>query len=91
MLQSLALDQALRAVHIAYEQAESDFVAELVKQISIATDLKTALADKVVRRLAKFYDLQNVAIYKVNALRGYFSLLAQECGGRRNAAAVPAN
>lgn len=75
----LALDQAMLTVFNLREHDESDFVSQLLKKISPATDHQQ-LAETIVHELARFYKFQNVSIFKINALRGHFSLLAQELG-----------
>ena len=76
VMQKLALDQALQAVFIAREQAEQAFISKLLRKISDAVD-HTALAETIVSEIGKFYDFPHVSIVKINALRGYFSILAQ--------------
>jgi PAS domain S-box-containing protein len=79
LLRRLAVDQALHAMFNAYRWAERDFVSDLLQKISMSTNHKE-LAQTVVSELARFYKYRNVSIFKINALRGYFRLLAQECG-----------
>src|SRR5262249_4755719 len=55
------------------------FVSDLVKKIADAKDLRD-LARTVVIDFARFYRFENTAIFKVNALRRRFELLAQELG-----------
>jgi PAS domain S-box-containing protein len=86
-LERLMLEQALLAVFHAAERAERDFVSDLVKKIAGSKDLQE-LARSVVTELARFYDFQHVSVYKVNALRGHFRLLAQ-AQGREGGAGVP--
>jgi PAS domain S-box-containing protein len=76
----LALDQALYAVFSARARAERDFIAALGHKISASTPDHRDLAKTVCREIAEFYDFQSVSIFKVNALRGYFSILAQAKG-----------
>src|SRR5262249_6105354 len=78
-LERLMLDQAVLAVFHAAERAQSDFVGELVKKIAGSQNLQE-LAGTVVAELARFYKFHIVSIYKVNALRGHFRLLAQALG-----------
>jgi PAS domain S-box-containing protein len=78
-LERLMLDQALLAVFRAAERAEHNFVSDLVKKIVGSQDHQE-LARTVVTELATFYGFQNVSIFKVNALRGHFRLLAQALG-----------
>jgi PAS domain S-box-containing protein len=75
----LAVDQALQAVFNLRESANRDFVFDLLKEISAATDHQQ-LAETIVGEFARFYDFQNVSIFKINAWRGCFSLLAQRLG-----------
>ena len=75
----LAVDQAMLTVFNLREHEERHFVSDLLKQISAGNDHRK-LAKTIVHELAAFYKFQNVSIFKVNALRGYFSLLAQELG-----------
>jgi GAF domain-containing protein len=81
-LECLMLDQALLAVLHAWEREESFFVSDLVKRIAESKDLRD-LARTAVTNLARFYAFENVGIFKVNALRGRFELLAQELGFER--------
>jgi PAS domain S-box-containing protein len=78
-LTRLALDQSLHAVFNARERAERDFISALVRDISTVTNHK-ALAQTVVDQIANFYWFRHVSIFKVNALRGRFSILAQAAG-----------
>jgi GAF domain-containing protein/nitrogen-specific signal transduction histidine kinase len=78
-LERLALDQALLAVFNARERAEHEFISNLLKEISKASNHKI-LANTVVWRLTEFYRFQNVSIFKVNTLRGRFTVLAQALG-----------
>jgi GAF domain-containing protein len=75
----LAIDQAMLTVFNLREQDERNFVSQLLKKISAATDHRQ-LAETIVHELCRFYNFQNVSILKINALRGHFSLLAQELG-----------
>jgi PAS domain S-box-containing protein len=75
----LAIDQAMLTVFNLREHDERQFVAELLKKISAASDHRE-LAKIIVCELAAFYRFQNVSIFKINALRGHFSILAQELG-----------
>jgi PAS domain S-box-containing protein len=80
ILQKLALDQALQAVLNARDHAEKEeFVGKLLSRVATARDL-TQLAEIIVEEIAAFYDFRNVSIFKVNVLRGHFSLLAQKVG-----------
>ena len=85
---SLAVDQAMLTVFNLREHDERQFVAELLKKISAVTDHKE-LAKTIVGELARFYKFKNVSIFKVNALRGHFSLLAQELGPEGGSAIPP--
>jgi PAS domain-containing protein len=78
-LERLMLEQVLLSLFHALRREEDDFVNGLVKEISGIENLE-ALAAKVVGELATFYQFQNVSIFKVNALRGHFRLLAQKLG-----------
>ena len=78
-MQKLALDQALQAIFIARDQAESDFFSNLMREISKAND-HTSLAETIVSLIGNFYDFPHVSIFKIDALRGYFSILAQNIG-----------
>ena len=73
------LHQTLLAVLHGAERAETLFVSDLVKKIADAKNLSD-LARTVVVDVAHFYGFENTAIFKVNALRGRFELLAQELG-----------
>src|SRR5262249_9304310 len=79
MLERLNLDQSLLAVFRALERAESEFVSNLKRKIASSED-HHQLARTVVDQLARFYQFQNVSIFKVNALRGHVRLLAQALG-----------
>jgi PAS domain S-box-containing protein len=76
-LERLALDQALHSVLNAYDRAERAFVLRLINDISTSADHKQ-LAKTVVNGLVGFYGFQYASIFKVNALRGHFTLLAQK-------------
>jgi GAF domain-containing protein len=78
-LEHLTLEQAFLPLYNAIETAERDFVNGLVKEIAGSEDMQQ-VADKVVRELARFYEYQNVSIFKVNVLRGHVGLLAQALG-----------
>jgi PAS domain-containing protein len=78
-LERLMLEQVLLTLFHALRREEDDFVNGLVKEISGIENLEM-LAAKVVGELATFYQFQNVSIFKVNALRGHFRLLAQKLG-----------
>jgi len=86
-LEKLAVDQALRAIFKGREQSEQAFVGDLLRGISVATSMEK-LADVIVTGIVKFYEFQNVSIFKVNELRGYFSLVAQ-CLGPHAGTAIP--
>ena len=75
----LAIDQAMLTVFNLREHDERNFVSQLLKKISAAADHQQ-LAKTIVHELTQFYKFQNVSIFKINALRGHFSLLAQELG-----------
>jgi putative methionine-R-sulfoxide reductase with GAF domain len=75
----LAIDQAMLTVFNLREHAERNFVSQLLKKISGAADHQQ-LAKTIVHELTQFYKFENVSIFKINALRGHFSLLAQELG-----------
>lgn len=79
LLESLMLHQTLLAVLHGAERAETQFVSDLIKKIADAKNLRE-LAATVVADVAHFYGFENTAIFKVNALRGRFELLAQELG-----------
>lgn len=80
----LALEPAMLAVLNLREHDEQQFVARLLQKISSPTnDQRLAhrkLARTIVTQLAQYYKFQNVSIFKINALRGHFSLLAQKLG-----------
>jgi GAF domain-containing protein len=78
-LEGLMLEQALLPVLHLVDRAERDFVRNLVEKISRFEDLQL-LAKAVVDELARFYQFQNVSMFKVNVLRGHFKLLAQAIG-----------
>lgn len=78
-LAGIMVEQALLPVLHLAEHAESDFVTGLVQDISRIADLQQ-LAKCVVDGLARFYQFQNVSIFKVNVIGGYFKLLAQAVG-----------
>jgi PAS domain-containing protein len=78
-LEDLMIEQALLPLLSMVRQAERNFVSSLVKEISGIEDLKV-LAKSVVDGLARFYQFQNVSMFKVNVLRGHFDLLAQAIG-----------
>jgi PAS domain S-box-containing protein len=79
MLEHLVLEQAFLPLLNAIETAEREFVDGLVKQIAGLEDMHQ-VAETVVKELAKFYQFQNVSIFKVNALRGHIRLEAQALG-----------
>jgi len=79
VLKSLALEQPLQAIFIAREQAESKFKSDLLEKVAATTDL-AGIANLIVCEIVRFYHFQNVSIFKVNEVRGYFSLLAQQRG-----------
>jgi PAS domain S-box-containing protein len=85
----LAIAPTMLAVFNLREHDERQFVAELLKKISAAKNHQD-LARIIVDDLAHFYKFQNVSIFKVNSLRGYFSLLAQE-RGPDGGSAIPPN
>jgi PAS domain-containing protein len=76
LLKELGIDQAMLTVFNLREHDERYFVSQLLKKISATTDHQQ-LAETIVGELARFYKFRNVSIFKINALRGYFSLLAQ--------------
>ncbi|WP_158671946.1 GAF domain-containing protein [Bradyrhizobium guangdongense] len=78
-LAGIMVEQALLPVLHLAERAESDFVTNLVQEISRIADLRE-LAKCVVEGLARFYQFHNVSIFKINVLGGYFKLLAQAIG-----------
>jgi GAF domain-containing protein len=78
-LERLMLGQALPPVFHAVEGEGDDFVSGLVTKIATSKDFQE-LARIVVEEIARFYEFQNVSIFKVNALRGHFRLLAQALG-----------
>ena len=84
----LALEQAMLTVFNLREHDERQFVSDLLKKIAAVTDHKE-LAKTIVSELARFYRFQNVSIFKVNSLRGHFSLLAQERGPEGGSAIPP--
>ena len=75
-MERLMLDQAMVAVLRAIERDENFFITGLVKKIAEAKDLRD-LARTVVDELARFYDFDNTEIWKVNAPRRRFEILAQ--------------
>jgi putative methionine-R-sulfoxide reductase with GAF domain len=79
ILEHLMLDQALLAVFHAAERAETLFINDLVRKLADSKDLRD-LGRTVVTGLARFYGFENTAIFKVNALRQRFEVLAQELG-----------
>jgi PAS domain S-box-containing protein len=79
ILDQLGVAKLLLAVFHAHERDQHDFTYRLLKAIS-ASDNHEELAQTVVDHLAQFYRYQNVSIFKVNVLSGYFSLLAQQSG-----------
>ncbi|MCP3414262.1 PAS domain-containing protein [Bradyrhizobium brasilense] len=84
----LALEPAMVAVFNLREHDEQQFVAGLLQEISSATDHRE-LARTIVTQLADYYKFQNVSIFKINALRGHFSLLAQKLGPDGGSAIPP--
>jgi PAS domain-containing protein len=84
--EGLMLEQALLPTFHLIDREERDFVTNLMKEIAGIEDLQ-ALAKSVVESLARFYQFQNVSIFKVNVLRQRFQLLAQ-ANGRTDA--IPA-
>jgi PAS domain-containing protein len=76
VLKGLGLEQPLQAIFIAREQAEKKFISDLLAKVAAATNL-VDIANLIVSEIARFYHFQNVSIFKINKLRGYFSLLAQ--------------
>jgi PAS domain S-box-containing protein len=79
ILERLMLDQALVPLFSAIDAEENDFVNGLVKKIAGMEEMQ-AVAETVVSELAKFYEFQNVSIFKVNVLRGHVKMLAQALG-----------
>ena len=79
ILEHLLLEQAFLPLLNGIETAEREFVNGLVKQIADSEDMQQ-VAETVVSELSKFYQFQNVSIFKVNALRGHIRLLAQALG-----------
>lgn len=79
ILERLMLEQAFLSVINLIDAAEREFVNSLVKEIARLEDMEV-VAKKVVDELAAFYDFQNVSIFKINALRGHFRMLAQARG-----------
>src|SRR5262249_3392495 len=82
-LERLMVQQALIPAFHAIEREEREFVSALSKKIDdpqADSQDPQRLAEIVVRELACFYDFQNVSIFKVNAVRGHFRLLAQSLG-----------
>lgn len=84
----LAIDPAMLAVFNLRDGDQEQFVGELLKKISKATNHHD-LAKIIVADLAKYYKFQNVSIFKVNWLRGHFSLLAQQLGPEGGSAIPP--
>jgi GAF domain-containing protein len=78
-LERLMLGQVLLSVFHAAKYEESEFVSALLTKIADSKDFQE-LAKTVVQEIADFYKFQNVSIFKVNALRGHFRLLAQALG-----------
>jgi GAF domain-containing protein len=78
-LELLMLGQAMLPVFHAADREERNFVSGLVTKIAASRDFQE-LARTVVDEIARFYEFQNVSIFKVNALRGHFRLLAQALG-----------
>ncbi|MBB5049157.1 GAF domain-containing protein [Rhodopseudomonas rhenobacensis] len=75
-LRRLAVHQVLGAVFNGYERDERAFVMELIQDISRSTD-RQQLAKTVVTGLVSFFGYQYASIFKVNAIRGHFTMLAQ--------------
>jgi PAS domain S-box-containing protein len=73
LLRELGVDQAMQAAFSARERAESEFVSELLRKITAAKD-HMQLAETIVAEIANFYGFENVSIFKVNLLRGHFSI-----------------
>ncbi|MBR1167494.1 GAF domain-containing protein [Bradyrhizobium liaoningense] len=84
----LALEHAMLAIFNLREHDEQQFVAGLLQEISSAADHRD-LAGTIVSQLAQYYKFQNVSIFKINALRGHFSLLAQKLGPDGGSAIPP--
>ena len=84
----LAIEPAMLNVFNLKEHGEQHFVAELLQKISSVTGHQE-LARTIVAALADHYKFQNVSIFKLNALRGHFSLLAQELGPEGGSAIPP--
>lgn len=84
----LAIEPAMLAILNLRERDEQQFVGELLKKISALKNHQD-LARIIVVELARFYKFQNVSIFKVNSLRGHFSLLAQELGPDGGSAIPP--
>lgn len=81
LLEKLNLEQAFLRLFDIIETVEREFVSGLVRQIAHSEDMRD-VAEKVVGELARFYQYQNVSIFKVNVLRGHVQLLAQALGPR---------
>jgi putative methionine-R-sulfoxide reductase with GAF domain len=75
-LERLMLNQALLPLFHAAELAEREFVIKLVDELAASSDFKE-IAQTAVKEIADSYGFQNVSIFKVNALRGHFKLMAQ--------------
>src|ERR1051325_4116438 len=84
-LERLMLGQVMLSVFNAAKYKESEFVSGLLTKIAASKDFPE-LAHAVVKEIADFYEFQNVSIFKVNALRGHFRLLAQAVGPEGGAA-----
>jgi putative methionine-R-sulfoxide reductase with GAF domain len=81
-LERLMLGQALLPVFHAAECEERKFVSNLTRKIAESKNSAT-LAQTVVHEIARFYEFQNVSIFKLDASSRKFRLLAQ------NAAFIP--
>lgn len=79
MENELPIEKAVCVALYGRERIEQAFLHKLLKQLagcSHSEDVATGL----VEELCRFYRWQNVAIFKVNTVRGQFELLAQAAG-----------
>jgi PAS domain-containing protein len=75
----LSIDQALQAVFSARQLVEANFVSTLQTKIATSANQRE-LANTVCSEIARFYDFQNVSMFKVSVLSRRFEILDQSSG-----------
>ena len=79
LLKRIPIEKALRVARFLHDREERDFIYQLLKSIG-GLGSSEDVARLLVGELARFYDWQNIAIFKVNRVRNRFELLAQAEG-----------